>query len=1184
MWKRAAVLLALAGGMLSAWAWELARVPGPAAGEGFSWYRCWVRVPEAWQGRRLILTIGATAGVDEAWFNGVRVAAHGSLPPFHSPPASRVRRPAVIPEDLVRPGVWNLLALRLFGRDGPAGITGGPVQLSAGDDALNLDGLWELRAGDDLAWAQPGENPAAAGEAFLRRVGDQAPARAGIVPVDKAARRRAVEEVTRRFDDNPNIHAQLADKGPPLAPAEALAAFRLAEGLAMETVLAEPQVTQPLYLTFDARGRLWVVEYNQYPDPAGLELVTWDDHLRKVFDRVPPPPPYRGEAQRRFIGRDRVTIHEDTDGDGRFDRHRVFLDGGNLITSVAPAGDGVWVLNPPYLLFYPDADGDDVPDGDPVVHLSGFGLEDTHAIANSLKFGPDGWLYGATGSTVTARVRAELAPAREPVAFLGQAIWRYHPGRHVFELFAEGGWNTFGVDFDDEGNLFSGTNGDLQAVLFVQGGYYQKTFGKHGPHTNPYAFTHLGGLPNEGDKSRLVHQWLIYGGGALPGREGQLLGGNSLAGWVIALRRERQGSAFRTSEAGKIVTTPDRWFRPVHLEAGPDGAVYLADWYDARITHLDPRDNWDRERGRVYRLQAAGAAPVKPENLRALTTEQLLDRLAWPNRWQRWTALRVLAERRDPQTVPALRALLATADAHPALEALWALQQLEARDATTTQRALQHPAPAVRSWAVRLAGDRRATVPPRVLDTMRVMAQSDPSPAVFSQLAATVQRLRPEQGWPLLTALTLREDFDDDPLIPAQIWWAWEAQLSRQPADAVTALRTPGLWERRLFREAVVGRLARRLAAERSPAALQTLGDCLNTAPTRGAREQFLAGMAQGFEGVTADTTPPAEFLQAFDAALATVDPSLALVRAGLRLRVPAATASARRTVRDPAARVEDRAALLTALTGAGETFEQAWLLSQVAGAAPEVLRKAAAQALAGGVEGAELQALWPLLPEWPDTAREAFLLALGGRHAGARAIVTAVEAGALPREQVPVSVVQALRSWPDAGLAAAVERVWGRRRQPEATLARRVAEVRAALAGGEGEVTRGETLFRERCAACHRLHGHGAPVGPDLTGYDRSDLEFLVTATVDPNRAVREEYLLTTLHLRGAPEAAVSGFLEGGDATRLRLRNLTGELVEVPRADVLHEERSTLSAMPEGLLDDLGDDDVRALFAFLKK
>ena len=133
-----------------------------------------------------------------------------------------------------------------------------------------------------------------------------------------------------------------------------------------------------------------------------------------------------------------------------FDKHKTFLDGLNIVTSLAHGRGGVWVLNPPYLLFYPDKNRDDIPDSDPMVHLAGFGLEDTHSISNSLKWGPDGWLYGGTGSTVTARVKANLSGSNERLTFFGQNIWRYHPETHVFELFAEGGWNTFGVDFDEK--------------------------------------------------------------------------------------------------------------------------------------------------------------------------------------------------------------------------------------------------------------------------------------------------------------------------------------------------------------------------------------------------------------------------------------------------------------------------------------------------------------------------------------------------------------------------------------------------------------------------------------------------------------------------------------------------------------------------------------------------------------
>ena len=229
----------------------------------------------------------------------------------------------------------------------------------------------------------------------------------------------------------PSGHSAQEKKDSPgkLAPVVAARTFKTPADLAFDQVLAEPIVRQPVSLSFDERGRLWVVQYIQYPHPAGLKVLSRDMFWRVVYDKVPPPPPHH------FPGKDIVSIHEDTQGNGVFDKHTVFLEGLNIVTSVARGRGGVWVLNPPYLLFYPTKDNADRPTGDPVVHLQGFGLEDTHSCANSLRWGPDGWLYACQGSTVTANV---LRPGmdKEPLArTMGQQIWRYHPETKRFEVF-----------------------------------------------------------------------------------------------------------------------------------------------------------------------------------------------------------------------------------------------------------------------------------------------------------------------------------------------------------------------------------------------------------------------------------------------------------------------------------------------------------------------------------------------------------------------------------------------------------------------------------------------------------------------------------------------------------------------------------------------------------------------------
>ncbi|MEZ6147970.1 MAG: hypothetical protein R3B91_21580 [Planctomycetaceae bacterium] len=388
-----------------------------------------------------------------------------------------------------------------------------------------------------------------------------------------------VERVLRTFPGR----GEVGDDSDPTPAEEAVKLFEVADGLKIELVAAEPTVEQPLFLHFDDRGRLWVVQYRQYPFPEGLKVIRYDQHLRAVFDKVPQPPPHH------VPGKDKITVFEDTDGDGKYDTHRDVITGLNITSAVATGHGGIWVLNPPYLLFYPDADRDDVPDADPVVHLSGFGIEDTHSVANSLRWGPDGWLYGANGSTTTGNVSSALT---KNVRWEGQNIWRYHPDLRVFEIFAEGGGNTFSSEIDGKGRVFSGTNhGDTRGMYYPQGSYGEKNWGKHGPLTNPYAFGYFHHMRHEGDKDRFPQTFVIYEGGSLPSLfHGNVIAANALHNRVWASEMIQDTSTYRTIDRPPVVTTPDRWFRPVCVEVGPDGAVYIADWYDTRLTHVDPRE------------------------------------------------------------------------------------------------------------------------------------------------------------------------------------------------------------------------------------------------------------------------------------------------------------------------------------------------------------------------------------------------------------------------------------------------------------------------------------------------------------------------------------------------------------------------------------------------------------------
>ena len=452
------------------------------------------------------------------------------------------------------------------------------------------------------------------------------------------------------------FEAQKLVHGERLSPAESLKKFELAQGLVVETVLHEPLVAQPTHLSFDARGRLWVSHYVQYPYPAGLRQISRDKYYRAKYDRQPKPPPHHTP------GRSRITIHEDTDSDGTYDTHKVFVDKLSLANAALPGHDGTWVMHTPHLLFYPDKNGDDIPDGDPEVHLAGFGFEDTHSVANGIAWGPDGWLYGAQGSTVSCRVtRPGIDPPGAPGHYFeGCMVWRYHPDTREFEIFAEGGGNVFGLEFDTAGRLFSGHNGGgTRGFHYVQNGFYLKqgkSPGKFGPPDNPFSFGELPMMPG-GNIPRFSHNVIAINGSAMPDDwQGKLLGADPLHRHLVLSERSVRGASFTTRDLAFPVKNSDVAFRPVYMVNAPDGSVLIADFYERYIAHGQHyQSQIDPTSGRIYRLSAKGKQRDTDTRLDKKTDDQLRQILDHPNKWHRQTAVRLLGQRADATAHVALR-------------------------------------------------------------------------------------------------------------------------------------------------------------------------------------------------------------------------------------------------------------------------------------------------------------------------------------------------------------------------------------------------------------------------------------------------------------------------------------------------------------------------------------------------
>jgi putative heme-binding domain-containing protein len=975
-----------------------------------------------------------------------------------------------------------------------------------------------------------------------------------------------------------NLRAPLAG-GDPLPAAESLKLLKTQPDLRIDLLASEPIVRQPLHISFDERGRMWVVNYAQYPFPAGLKIVEYDRYIRAKFDKVPPPPP------NHFKGADYITIHED-DGTGTFKKVKTFVEGLNIATSVLHGRGGVWIMNPPYLLFYPDKDRDDVPDGDPVVHLSGFGLEDTHAAASNLTWGPDGRIYGCQGSTCTAKVKVEITKETKTTDFLGQAIWRYHPEKHIFEIFAEGGGNTFGVEFDDQGRIYSGTNwGKYRGLHYVQGGYYVKGWGKHGPLTNPYALGFFEHMPHEGNADRLTHTYIVYGGDTLPERfHGKIIGPSPLQRRIHVTKREALGSSYRTVEEPFLVTSKDYWFRPVDLKAGPDGALYVADLYENRISHVDPRDNWDRQTGRVYRISANDAKPQAAIDLAKLSSAELVELLKHPNKWHRQTALRLLYDRKEMSVAELLQQRLSSAKGQEALETLWALHACKGFDETMALAGLGHSSPDVRRWAVRLLADANV-VTPKLAEVLHRMARLENDPQVRSQLASSAKRLPPGQGLPIAFE-TLRSAEDaSDVHIPLLTWWAIEAK-AELPAGRTLILdffADGANWRTPMVQRFVAERVVQRFAMAGGTENLQTCARLLHSAPTADSVQIVLSGLEKAFAGRVASNFPP-ELKEAIARAL-DADKEGHHRALGVRVGHPGALNASLKLVADEKAKTDQRVEYIRLLGEVPQPGSVAALLQVLGESKNLAVRREALTSLSryDDPKVGETVVSW-----YGDRLKEESLVAaaqtmLASRAVWTRTLLQAIDTGKIPARSLPLEIVRQMQSYKDDAIVKLVEKHWGKVKPT--TPAEKVAEMTrlAKLIGNDaakGDEKAGKIVFTNTCAKCHKLFGEGAAVGPDLTGYERDNPRYWIENIADPSAVIRDEYV--TFRVDTVDGRSLNGIIAAQDKATITLKLNDGQQVRLAREQIDDLAALTVSLMPEDVLKGLNDNQVRDLFAYL--
>ncbi|OYV07381.1 MAG: dehydrogenase [Verrucomicrobiales bacterium VVV1] len=941
------------------------------------------------------------------------------------------------------------------------------------------------------------------------------------------------------------------DPARPLAANEAFApkvtASRMVvpDGFRIEVITSEPDIVQPIAYTLDDRGRLWVLENTNYPNCPG-------------------------EAK------DRIVVLEDADGNGSFEKRSVFLDKVTFSSGLAVGFGGVWLGSPPNLLFIPDKDGDAHLDGPPEVVLNGWGAEDTHETLNNFTWGPDGWLYGTHGIFTNSRVGPPGSPDATRIA-LNAGVWRYHPIRKVFERWCEGVSNQWGLDWNDHGEAFFAACVVPHMWHAIEGAHYTRQAGSH---FNPHVYEDIKTIAWGRYEKAGYCGAMIYLGGAFPSEWRDSFLFNDVH--MNKLRCEtftRDGSGYRSVRKTDFLTSPDAWFRGLSPQYGPDGGVFLSDWYDKVPCHQQ-RAFTDRSNGRIYKIVNDQVKP-RTVNLAKASNLELVRMQLDPNDWHVRHARRLLQERgADPETTAALeKILLGNPDDTRQLRALWALHSQGALSEATSMKALGASSEFVRGWTVTCLSEQGKPSNAALVRFLE-LAKRDPSPSVRLRLASAVQKLPIGDRWPILSALAAHDEDINDHNLPLMIWYAAEAAVAVDPVRGVElfkSTRQPRLHEfiaRRI--------LAASLADEsKSTAAMGALSLALVEAnpPTR---ILAMRGMLTASKGRTSLPEPDG-WSATYSKLMTDSNPEVQQRAQALALLFGSSSAldQIRSTLKDHSAPEGSRRKAMEALVARRDltSLEPILELSHQ----PGPLRIDAIRALASFDDSRIPVRLIAAYPVLSNVEKSAALTTMVARPSSIEALITAFDSKAIPLKDLTAPIARMIQGVHRGDFDRWLAKNFGSLNPSDADRRADIERYRKFLGTDSilsADVKNGRAVFQRTCSACHTIFAEGGHIGPELPG-NFTDTDYLLQNIIDPNAVIGRDYQQTFITTKDGK--LIAGVVTAEDDRTVTLKTLAAT-VTLSKDSISKRELSSQSMMPVGLLNALEEPEVRDLFLYLRQ